>query len=44
MHIFAEKLDLGDKSLVENFGAVLLKEKIDIYDPDEFGLYVLKKD
>jgi len=41
---FAEKLNLDDNKLVEKFGALILKDKLDIYDPDEFGQYVLEKD
>lgn len=41
---FAGNLDLGDKNLVERFGMNILKDKIDLYDPDEFGLWVLQKD
>jgi len=42
--LFAEKLNLGDPSLVERFGMNILKDKIDLYDPDEFGLWVLQHD
>lgn len=39
-----EELNLQDKMLVEHFGALIVKDKIDMYDSDEFGLWVLKKD
>lgn len=42
--LFAEKLNLDDSKLIERFGALMLKDKLDMYDPDEFGLYVLQKD
>lgn len=42
--LLGEELNLQDKMLVEHFGALIVKDKIDLYDSDEFGLWVLKKD
>jgi len=42
--LYAEELNLDDKTLVENFGASLVKKKLDLYDPDEIGLWVLKNE
>jgi len=42
--LFGEELNLQDKVLVEHFGALIIKKKLDLYDSDEFGLWVLKKD
>jgi len=39
----AQKLNLGDTSTVENFGANIVKEKIDTYDTVALGLWYLKK-
>jgi len=41
--VFSEEFNLQDKTLVEHFGALIVKEKIDLYDSDEFGLWVLQK-
>jgi len=40
---FAEKLDLGNPNIVENFGATIVKEKLDTYDSVSLGLWFLKK-
>jgi len=42
--LFAGKMDLGDPNLVERFGMNIVKDKIDLYDPDELGLWVLQRD
>ena len=42
--LWAEKLNLGDPNLVERFGMQIVKEKIDLYDVDALGLWVLKND
>ena len=42
--LYAEKLNLNDRNLVERFGMNIVKSKIDLYDPDEFGLWVLEND
>jgi len=39
---FAEKLDLGNPLVVENFGANIVKEKLDTYDSEALGLWYLK--
>jgi len=42
--LFAERLNLGDPGLVERFGKHIVKDKIDLYDPDTLGLWVLQHD
>lgn len=41
--VFSEKYDLADPLLVEQFGANIVKEKLDTYDKDSLGLWYLKK-
>lgn len=41
--LFGDKLDLADPLLVENFGANIVKEKLDTYDSDALGLWYLKR-
>jgi hypothetical protein len=40
--LFAEELTLKDSKVVEQFGAMIVKEKLDSYDPNELGLKILK--
>lgn len=42
MPSFAEKLDLGNPLVVENFGTNIVKEKLDTYDSVALGLWYLK--
>ncbi len=39
---FAEKLDLGNPLVLENFGANIVKDKLDTYDSVALGLWYLK--
>jgi len=39
----AKELNLDNRKLVEQFGANILKEKIDSYDPQKLGLWYLKR-
>lgn len=43
MPLFGSKLDLADPLVVENFGANIVKEKLDSYDADALGLWYLRR-
>lgn len=38
----AQKLDLGNPKIIDNFGATIVKEKLDTYDSVALGLWYLK--